>query len=165
MALPTLTRRQWLGITAAGSGLITVMLTLPALGFVLSPLFQRQRRETYRVGPVDDIPTATPTALTVGVSSGEAYDTTRVDRTVYVVRRQDGSILALANTCTHMQCNVHWSTELNQFLCPCHGGLYDLEGRNVGGPPPSPLPQWVHELREEDGQTVLYIENRYDESI
>ena len=165
MATRTLTRRQWLGITAAGSGLITVMLTLPALGFVLSPLFQRQRRGTFRVGAIDGIPFGKPTALTVGVNSGEAYDTSRVDRTVYVVRKPDGTILALTNTCTHMQCNVHWRDDLNQFLCPCHGGLYDIEGRNIGGPPPSPLPQWVHQLREENGQTVLYIENRYDESI
>lgn len=165
MAMPTLSRRQWLTVTAAGSGLIAVMLTLPAIGFVLSPLFARERRQTFRVGPIDDVPIEVPTPLTVGVVSGEAYDTTAVPRIVYVVRRQDGTTLALTNTCTHMQCNVHWRPDLQQFLCPCHGGLYDITGRNIGGPPPSPLPQWVHDLREENGQTVLYIENRYDESI
>ena len=54
---------------------------------------------------------------------------------------------------------------LNQFLCPCHGGLYNIEGATSAGPRPRRCPQWVHELREENGQTVLYIENRYDESI
>ncbi len=160
-----LTRRQWLTITAAGSGLIGAMLTLPAIGFVLSPLVSKQRRQSFRVGPIDGVPVDVPTPLTVGVVSGEAYDTTPVERIVYVVRRSDGTTLALTNTCTHMQCNVHWRPDLNQFLCPCHGGLYDMDGRNVGGPPPSPLPQWAHQLREENGETVLYIENRYDESI
>ena len=161
-ALP---RRQWLTVTAAGSGLIAAMLTVPAIGFVLSPLFEQRRRQTFRVGPIDHIPLDTPTPLTVGVASGEAYDTTPLERIVYVVRRSDGTTLALTNTCTHMQCNVHWREDLGQFLCPCHGGLYDMDGRNVGGPPPSPLPQWVHHLQDEEGSTVLYITNEYDESI
>jgi Rieske Fe-S protein len=160
-----LTRRQWLTITAAGSGLITAMLTVPALGYLLSPLFQQPRRQTFRVGAIDHVPVETPTPLRVGVVAGEAYDTTPVERIVYVVRKADGTTLALTNTCTHMQCNVHWRDDLKQFLCPCHGGLYDIDGTNVGGPPPSPLPQWVHHTRQEEGATVLYIENRYDSSI
>jgi Rieske Fe-S protein len=24
-------------------------------------------------------------------------------------------------------------------VCPCHGGRYDLSGRNISGPPPAPL--------------------------
>jgi Rieske Fe-S protein len=27
--------------------------------------------------------------------------------------------------------------------CACHDGLYDLEGRNVSGPPPRPLERYV----------------------
>jgi Rieske Fe-S protein len=50
---------------------------------------------------------------------------------------------------------------LRQFLCPCHGGLYDISGVNVGGPPPKPLPEYVHRI---DG-TTLYIENRFTEDI
>ena len=160
-----LTRRQWLTVTAAGSGLIAAMLTVPAIGFLISPLFEQRRRQTFRVGSIDHIPYDTPTPLTVGVVSGEAYDTAKVDRIVYVVRKPDGTTLALSNTCTHMQCNVHWQEDLGQFLCPCHGGLYDMDGRNIGGPPPSPLPQWIHDLRDEEGSTVLYISNEYDESI
>jgi menaquinol-cytochrome c reductase iron-sulfur subunit len=26
-----------------------------------------------------------------------------------------------------------------RFICPCHGGVYDLRGRRTGGPPPRPL--------------------------
>jgi menaquinol-cytochrome c reductase iron-sulfur subunit len=161
-----LTRRQWLSVTAAGSGLIAAMLTVPAIGFVLSPLFEQRRRETFRVGSIDHIPYDTPTPLTVGVVSGQAYDTTKVERVVYVVRRPNGTTLALSNTCTHMQCNVHWDTSLNQFLCPCHGGLYDMVGANVGGPPPSPLPRWQHTVQKQpDGSLALTVYNAYDEKI
>jgi len=34
--------------------------------------------------------------------------------------------------------------------CACHNGVYDLEGRNVSGPPPRPLERYdVHEIGDE----------------
>lgn len=163
----TLTRRQMIVGTGVGAALIAALLTVPAAGFVLSPLFQRTRRSGWiPVGPIDGVPVDQPTPFVVGVPTGEAYDTTPVPRVVYVVRRADGGILALTNVCTHMQCDVHWDSGLGQFLCPCHGGLYDLYGNNVGGPPPSPLPQWEHKLEvDSHGRQVLYIANRYLERI
>jgi Rieske Fe-S protein len=65
-----------------------------------------------------------------------------------------------------MQCNVHWDSSLQQFLCPCHGGLYALDGSNVGGPPPSPLAQWDHTVQPQpDGSLLLTVYNAYSESI
>ena len=26
-----------------------------------------------------------------------------------------------------------------RFICPCHGGVYDFQGRRIGGPPVRPL--------------------------
>jgi len=34
---------------------------------------------------------------------------------------------------------VRWNAPKKQFLCPCHGGVYDRDGRVVSGPPPRPL--------------------------
>ena len=85
---------------------------------------------------------------------------------VYVVRHRDGSLDAFSNICSHMQCPVRWEPPLGQFLCPCHGGLYDMDGLNVGGPPPSPLPQWVHRIvRDPSGRSVLKVQNQFDENI
>lgn len=53
---------------------------------------------------------------------------------------------AFSRVCTHLGCIVAWDAKANQFYCPCHGGLYDAEGRVVGGPPPAPLARlkaWV----------------------
>jgi menaquinol-cytochrome c reductase iron-sulfur subunit len=161
-----LTRRQMIAATGAASAVIGLMLTVPAIGFVLNPLVQRTRRAWVEVGSIDDVPVAKPTPFVVGVPTGEAFDTTPVQRVVYVVKHQDGSIKALTNVCSHMQCDVHWDDSLGQFLCPCHGGLYDMDGVNIDGPPPSPMPQWVHRLHTDAaGRTVLEIENDYDESI
>ena len=51
----------------------------------------------------------------------------------------------------------------NEFDSPPfhNNGLYNIDGVNVGGPPPKPLPQFVHRI---DG-TTLYVQNRFTESI
>jgi Rieske Fe-S protein len=37
---------------------------------------------------------------------------------------------------------VQYDASRVQFVCPCHGGIYDARtGRVLGGPPPSPLPR------------------------
>jgi menaquinol-cytochrome c reductase iron-sulfur subunit len=152
--------------TGLGMGLVGVMLSVPAVGFLLSPLFTKQKTAWVTVGPIDGVPVNQPTALYADVPVGTGYATPPVKRVVYVVKKSDGEIKALSNICTHLQCDVHWNPTQNNFLCPCHGGMYDIDGRNIGGPPPQPLAQWVHRLRKDDqGRTVLDIENKLDESI
>lgn len=151
--------------TVIGSGAIGVMLSVPALGFLLSPLFSSRRVGWVTVGSIDAVEEDQPTPFTVGVPLGTGSEPNlTVARVVYVVRR-GAEVIALSNTCSHMQCNVHWDRGLDQFLCPCHGGLYDRTGRNVGGPPPSPLPRWVSRVSRRGGSTVLEIQNQFDESI
>ncbi len=152
--------------TGLGMGLVGVMLSVPAIGFLLSPLFTKQKLSWVTVGPIDGVPVNQPTALFAEVPIGTGYATPPVKRVVYVVKKSDGQIRALSNICTHMQCDVHWDPSLGNFLCPCHGGLYDIDGKNIGGPPPQPLAQWVHRFSTDpDGRTILEIENKLNESI
>lgn len=56
-----------------------------------------------------------------------------------LIRNSDGTYRALSATCTHLGCTVQYRGDLRQVWCACHNGLYDLNGRNVSGPPPRPL--------------------------
>ena len=47
--------------------------------------------------------------------------------------------MALAATCTHLDCIVQYREDTKQIWCACHNGVYDLNGRNISGPPPRPL--------------------------
>jgi Rieske Fe-S protein len=49
------------------------------------------------------------------------------------------NLFALSPVCTHLGCLVNWNRPKRKFLCPCHGGKYDMEGNVVDGPPPAPL--------------------------
>ncbi len=56
----------------------------------------------------------------------------------FVISSRD-RLTVLSATCSHLGCLVNYSRERSEFVCPCHGGRYDLSGRNIAGPPPAPL--------------------------
>lgn len=59
---------------------------------------------------------------------------------VIVVRKPDGSFSAMSAVCTHLNCTVQYVPDKQIIWCACHNGTYDLDGRNISGPPPRPLP-------------------------
>ncbi len=62
-----------------------------------------------------------------------------------LIRTADGEYRAMSATCTHLSCTVQYRKDVQQIWCACHNGMYDLNGRNVSGPPPRPLEKYqVH---------------------
>ena len=163
MALPDprrLSRRQFgiLGTQVAGA-IVGLALGIPIIGFLISTLFRRQQYVERKVGDISGVPELEPTKFEVAFPQN-AWPVPETKLAVYVVK-VNGQTKVLSNVCSHMECPVRWAATLRQFLCPCHGGLYDITGQNVGGPPPKPLPEFVHRI---DG-TTLYVENRFTEEI
>ena len=66
----------------------------------------------------------------------------------------------LSNSCAHLGCPVRWFPEQQLYLCPCHGGLYDINGGWVGGPPPRAMYRYTEAEVREDGK--LYVRHKYD---
>ena len=66
----------------------------------------------------------------------------------------------LSNSCAHLGCPVRWFPDQKLFLCPCHGGLYDINGGYVGGPPPRGMYRYTQAEVREDGK--LYVKHEYD---
>lgn len=92
-------------------------------------------------------PPQLPEAATQSVSAGSAQslapNSARVvpfgSRPAIVVRTAGGDVRAFSATCTHLDCTVQYRPDLQRIWCACHNGEYDLNGRNVAGPPPRPL--------------------------
>ena len=62
-----------------------------------------------------------------------------------LVRTPDGNYHALSAVCAHLGCTVQYRGSDQSIWCACHNGVYDLEGRNISGPPPRPLEHYeVH---------------------
>jgi Rieske Fe-S protein len=73
------------------------------------------------------------------------------------------SINVLSNSCAHLGCPVRWlvNTEGHgEFLCPCHGGIYDINGGWVGGPPPRGMYRYTKVKVEEDGK--IYVKHEFN---
>ena len=52
----------------------------------------------------------------------------------YIVRLDDGGLLALSCKCTHLGCTVPWVEKEKKFLCPCHASAYDITGNVINSP-------------------------------
>jgi Rieske Fe-S protein len=143
----TVTRRRFMTVgSQAAGGIAAASFLLPALGFAIGPIFKEAPHTWETVGPIDRFPdnNYVPTVITLTPGIGEAGKTT-----VYVRRRnasidtdradRDSLFIAISSRCAHLGCPVRWVDAAERFICPCHGGVYDLLGRRVGGPPVRPL--------------------------
>jgi len=59
-----------------------------------------------------------------------------------LIRTPGGELRAFSAVCTHLECTVQYRDDLHHIWCACHNGHFDLSGRNIAGPPPSPLVQY-----------------------
>ena len=64
-----------------------------------------------------------------------------------LVKDCGGELKAFSAVCTHLACIVQYRSDINHIWCACHNGHFDLNGRNVEGPPPKPLEQFVVNVR------------------
>lgn len=68
----------------------------------------------------------------------------------------------LSNSCAHLGCPVRWVIRggEGEFLCPCHGGIYDINGGWVGGPPPRGMYHYTDVQIREDGR--IFVRHKFD---
>jgi Rieske Fe-S protein len=104
------------------------------------------------------VPPDVPEAATLSVNAGPAATLTpnsgRVvpfgSEPAIVIRLPSGELRAFSATCTHLSCTVQYRPDLQQIWCACHNGHYDLNGRNVSGPPPRPLEAYAANVQGTD---------------
>ncbi len=133
------------------------VLALIGLGFlvpgvkIFSPLADRNKELRYfPLLPEEEVPRS-------GVRKSElVYTVSGAERKarVYIVSSPQG-MMVLSATCSHLGCLVNYSKEKGEFVCPCHGGRYDLQGNNIAGPPPAPLTRFP--VRTQDGMVSVGI--------
>jgi len=154
----TITRRRFMTGTANLTGaLATTAFALPALGFAIGPIFKSTPHRWETVGTVDQFTDNNyiPVVITLTPSIGEAGKSTAyvrkynpaIDTDPY---DQGTPFIAISSRCAHVGCPVRWVDASERFICPCHGGVYDLLGRRVGGPPVRPLDRFYTRVTGEN---------------
>ena len=121
-------RRRMHGLVGGLAILVAFGLGIPVLGYLRAPQSVFAAYEFVPVTTLERL--AENTALPVRVDS----------RLVLLVRQSGQQLFALSGECTYMEdCQLEWSAARRQIICPCHGGVYDLYGNVVEGPPSIPL--------------------------
>jgi cytochrome b6-f complex iron-sulfur subunit len=94
--------------------------------------------------PEEELPRA-------GVKKAELrYPAAGKERTIrlFIVAAAEGPTI-LSATCSHLGCLVNYHRSKREFICPCHGGRYDLAGNNIAGPPPTPLTRFPAKIEND----------------
>jgi cytochrome b6-f complex iron-sulfur subunit len=121
------TRRRFL---ESGVGVLIGLGTVSVVSTILSYLRPM-------VAPASqDGPVAVAAASQVPVGDGQVVP---FQGTTAIVIHREQDWVAFSAVCTHAGCIVRWDKAQRRILCPCHAGVFDVEGNVVSGPPPRPL--------------------------
>ena len=123
-----------------GGGFLGSLLSFfyPVARYLLPPAASESSSDEVVAGQVGELKNNTGKIFRFGSKPG------------LLVRTTDGSYRALSATCTHLDCTVQYRGDLQRVWCACHNGMYDLNGRNVSGPPPRPLQEYEVHVRGDE---------------
>ncbi len=145
-------RRFFSRVLAWTGGTIAAGVGAPLLGFGVLPALKEEALEWGRLGPVELFVTGEPTLVPFTHVLPKPWPEEPVKHAVYVLKKGEDEFVVYDIRCTHVGCPVHWNAQVRRFFSPCHGGMFDIDGRVLAGPPPRPL-DW-YQVKVESG--ILY---------
>jgi len=150
-------RREWLNRLSLGlMGLAGVVVSVPLISYLLSPLLRPPPPAWVDVGPADDFQQGQTVLKSIKEVSPLPWAGQTAETAVWVRRVDQQSFTIFEVNCAHLGCPVTWKQDAELFLCPCHGGVYYADGTVAGGPPPRPL--FRYENRVQNG--TLQVRSR-----
>ena len=125
-------RRKVLTLMVHGvSAAVTFVVGVPTLIYALAPSRGRASQPQWRsVGPIDDFQIGEhhPAAIQ---PSPESASMGAIPRGVYVWRVSEQEVVVFSRSCTDLGCPVTFDDGSACFYCPCHGGIFDHQGRQM----------------------------------
>jgi menaquinol-cytochrome c reductase iron-sulfur subunit len=119
-----------------------IALAAPATAYLLVADDSKQRDSF--------VEAANLTQLKIGKPEEVRFERTRVDgwrsfqekAIAWVVRTSQDKVVAYSPQCTHLGCAYHWEESGGQFVCPCHGSRFSIDGKVLAGPASRPLDRY-----------------------
>jgi len=124
-------RRKFLN-TLLGIGGIGGILSVfyPVFSYLIPPKSSEPKVNSVKAGMNAEFPSNSSKIIKFG------------RKPVILIKTEDSQYKALSASCTHLDCIVQYKQDTKQIWCACHNGTYDLNGRNLSGPPPKPLEEY-----------------------
>ena len=95
----------------------------------------------------------TPELQTVG--GAYHLEIEEIEKNVLVVRTGEDTFTAVDIKCTHKGCDVKYNEKANNFICPCHDSVFDIDGNPKSGPAKKPLGSYVVTLK--NGEVTVHL--------
>lgn len=138
-----LSRRHLLMFVSIAAGsLASAIVGLPLVGFLIAPIFRKEPSVWRDVGPLTKFPVGHTSKVTFEDSSSLGWGGQDSETAAWLRRVDEATFVAFAVDCTHLGCPVRWEADAELFMCPCHGGVYYMNGEVAAGPPPHSLQQF-----------------------
>jgi len=135
MAEPVTSRRNFLNLILGGGALATLgSIIYPMVKYIIPPPSGEANISQLKLP-------FTRVEIEADPQKAKIF---KFGRAVGIILLTDtGELKALSATCTHLDCTVQHRPDLGIIWCACHNGRYDLDGKNISGPPPRPLEKYV----------------------
>ena len=124
-------RREFLNVLLGGGFIAWIgSLLFPVFKYLEPPKVDEVKVTNVKIGAVEDMEKDSGKIIKFGTIP------------VIVIRKASGDYIAFSASCTHLDCIVQYRKDYGLIYCACHNGKYDLNGKNVSGPPPAPLTRY-----------------------
>jgi menaquinol-cytochrome c reductase iron-sulfur subunit len=135
-------RRVLVSAIAGAAGLIAAGLGIPALAYLALPPRTQKKEQWADAGNLPNVAPGAPKQITFSRTRVDGWKTETENTSAWIVKQADGRLAAFSPQCTHLGCAYHWESQPGQFVCPCHGSRFGIDGRVLGGPAPRPLDRY-----------------------
>jgi menaquinol-cytochrome c reductase iron-sulfur subunit len=114
------------------SAVVTAVLGVPAVAFLIDARNRPARQSGFRsVARLSELTVDVPKEIVIRETRRDAWNLHPDDIVgrVWLVRQRGDEVLAFTTICPHLGCSVARAEDC--FLCPCHGGRFDLHGKRI----------------------------------
>jgi cytochrome b6-f complex iron-sulfur subunit len=124
-------RRDFLKYILSGGLLgLAASILYPIIAYLKPPAQREVEVSSVKAGNINEIEKESGKIIKFG------------SKPVILIRTAKGDLRAFSAICTHLDCTVQYKKDIGVIWCACHNGKYDLNGRNISGPPPRPLEEY-----------------------
>lgn len=121
------------------SALATLTLAIPFIAALIGPALEKRKTHFAKVAALDSLPLGEPVDVKYADLSTDAFMSHSSTYSVWIIKHSPTKATAFSPICPHLGCGFNWDAQARRFACPCHGSVWTIDGRVIGGPSPRPL--------------------------
>ena len=134
--VPELGRRSFLKWATHGLGtLFGLLLGFPALAYLIDARNRKAPDSDFKtVARLGDLQEDVPKQVIIRDVRRDAWTLHPNDVVgrVWLVRRQGDQVDVFTTICPHLGCSINFEEKHKRFICPCHGGTFQVSGVRLG---------------------------------